>query len=70
MKVNIKKLAKAKGWTLYRLAKEMDLNEQTVYSWGAKSTQPGYANMERLCEVLGCTIGELFECEPVSLLEK
>lgn len=52
-----------KGWSLYRLAKELGLPQQTVYSWANGRTQPSYDNMDRLCETLGCMIGELFESE-------
>jgi transcriptional regulator with XRE-family HTH domain len=65
MKIKIKLLAKEKkGWSLYQLAKELGLAQQTVYSWANGRTQPNYQNMDLLCEVLECTIGELLECEP------
>lgn len=65
MKVRIKEMAKTKrSWSLYRLAKELSLPQQTVYSWASGRTQPSYDNMDRLCEVLGCGMGELFEAEP------
>ena len=60
----IKDLARIKkGWSLYRLAKELGLPQQTVYSWANGRTQPSYDNMDRLCESIGCSIGELFEAE-------
>jgi len=66
MKVKIKQVAlEKKKWSLYRLAKEMGLPQQTVYSWASGRTQPSYENMERLCDILDTTIGELFEAEPV-----
>ena len=66
MKIKLKELALAKNeWSLYRLAKEMGLPQQTVYSWASGRTQPSYENMDRLCEVLQCSVGELFEAEPV-----
>lgn len=52
-----------RAWSLYRLAKELGLPQQTVYSWANGRTQPSYDNMDRLCQVLGCSIGELFESE-------
>ena len=64
LKILIKETARnKKGWSLYRLAKELGLPQQTVYSWANGRTQPSYDNMDRLCKVLGCTIGELFESE-------
>lgn len=66
LKIKIKEVAREKrGWSLYRLAKELGLPQQTVYSWANGRTQPSYDNMDRLCEVINCTVGELFEAEPV-----
>lgn len=64
VKIRIKEVARVKkGWSLYRLAKELGLPQQTVYSWANGRTQPSYENMDRLCEVICCTVGELFENE-------
>lgn len=64
LKIRIKETSRVKkGWSLYRLAKELGLPQQTVYSWANGRTQPSYDNMDRLCEALGCSIGELFEAE-------
>lgn len=66
MKVKIKQVAQEKkGWSLYKLAKEMGLPQQTVYSWASGRTQPSYDNMDRLCDILDALVGELFEAEPV-----
>lgn len=66
MKVKIKLIAQEKkGWSLYKLAKEMGLPQQTVYSWASGRTQPSYDNMDRLCDTLDAGVGELFEAEPV-----
>lgn len=66
MKVKIKEIAKEKkDWSLYKLAKELGLPQQTVYSWASGRTQPNYDNMDRLCDILDCAIGELLEAEPV-----
>ncbi len=66
MKIKIKEAVKIKkGWSLYKLAKVLQLPQQTVYSWASGRTQPSYENMDRLCEALGCAISDLFEAEPV-----
>ncbi len=66
MKIKLKETVKIKkGWSLYKLAKVLNLPQQTVYSWASGRTQPSYENMDRLCETLGCSIGDLFESEPV-----
>ena len=64
MKIKIKEAAREKkGWSLYRLANEMELAQQTIYSWAGKRTQPNYDNMDRLCKIIGCTMNDLFEVE-------
>lgn len=66
MKVKIKEVAKTKKeWSLYKLAKELGLPQQTVYSWASGRTQPSYDNMDKLCDILDCGVGELFEADPV-----
>lgn len=66
MKIKIKEVVKMKkGWSLYKLAKVLNLPQQTVYSWASGRTQPSYENMDRLCDALECSIGDLFEAEPV-----
>ena len=66
MKIKIKEAVKQyKGWSLYKLAKVLNLPQQTVYSWASGRTQPSYENMDRLCEALSCSIGDLLEAEPV-----
>ena len=65
MKIKIKDVSQTKkGWSLYRLAKEMGLPQQTVYSWASGRTQPSYKNIDFLCHVLDCVVGELLEAEP------
>lgn len=66
MKIKIKEIVKMKkGWSLYKLAKVLNLPQQTVYSWASGRTQPSYENMDRLCDALECSVGDLFEAEPV-----
>ena len=57
MKIKIKETVKTKrGWSLYKLAKVLDLPQQTIYSWANGRTQPSYENMDRLCETIGCSV--------------
>ncbi|MFM7390501.1 MAG: helix-turn-helix domain-containing protein [Cuspidothrix sp.] len=66
MKIKLKDIAlQHKQWSLYRLAKELGLPQQTIYSWASGRTQPSYENMDRLCDILDCGVGDLFEAEPV-----
>jgi len=66
MKVKIKEVAlKNKSISLYKLAKLMDVSEQTVYAWAKGKAQPSYINLDKLCNVLECGIGDILEAEPV-----
>lgn len=66
MKVKIRETAKSrKNFSLYRLAQELGLPQQTVYSWAKGRTQPSYLNLDRLCNVLECKIEDLLEAEPI-----
>ena len=66
MKIKIKEVAKEKkGYSLYKLAQVMDLPQQTIYSWAKGRTQPSYLNLDKLCNVLECSVGDILEAEPV-----
>ncbi len=66
MKVKIKETAlKNKGYSLYKLAKILNVPQQTVYSWAKGRTQPSYVNLDKICEVLNCQISDILEPEPI-----
>ena len=66
MKVKIKEISKQKkNYSLYRLAQVMGIPQQTVYSWAKGRTQPSYLNLDKLCNIFDCKIGDLLEAEPV-----
>ncbi|MBQ2984770.1 MAG: helix-turn-helix transcriptional regulator [Candidatus Gastranaerophilales bacterium] len=65
MKIKLKETAFKKGMSLYKLAKVMDLPQQTIYSWAKGRTQPSYLNLDKLCNILECEIGDILEAEPV-----
>ena len=66
MKVKIKDVARLnKNWSLYKLAQEMGLPQQTIYSWASGRTQPSYENFDKLCAILECNIENLLEAQPV-----
>ena len=66
MKIKLKETAKLKkNYSLYKLAQELNLPQQTVYSWAKGRTQPSYSNLDRICGVLNCSIGDILEAEPV-----
>lgn len=51
---------KNKNWSLYRLAKELGIPQQTVYSWASERTMPKKDNLKKICEILGCTTLDLY----------
>jgi len=66
MKVKIKQAAKEKkNFSLYKLAQEMGIPQQTVYSWAKGRTQPSYINLDKICAVLNCQIADILEAEPI-----
>jgi len=66
MKIKIKETAKnKKGYSLYKLAKVLNIPEQTIYSWAKGRTQPNYYNLDRICDSLDCKIEDILEAEPV-----
>ena len=68
MKVRIKEVAmERKGFSLYRVAKELKLPQQTVYSWASGRTQPGYDNMDKLVSLFGCRLDDIFVPDRVNL---
>lgn len=66
MKIKLKEAAKnKKNYSLYRLAKELDIPEQTIYSWAKGRTQPSFLNLDKICSVLECKIEDILEAEPI-----
>ena len=60
MKAYIKEAARDfKNWSVYRLALEIDMPQQTVYAWVWGKTRPTYENLEKICKALGCTPNDL-----------
>jgi len=66
MKIKLKETAlNKKNYSLYKLAQELKLPQQTVYSWAKGRTQPSYYNLDRICDILECKIEDILEAEPV-----
>ena len=64
MKLHLKELAeKNRGWSLYKLAQELKISQQTVYSWTNSRTEPSFFYLDRICTILNCDIGDLLENE-------
>ena len=68
MKIKIRETAEAKkGWSLYRLAKEIGASQQSIYAWQSGKTKPHFEALDLICSVLGCGVGDLLEAEPVEV---
>jgi transcriptional regulator with XRE-family HTH domain len=61
MPLNIAKVAKKKGWTLKRVADELDQEYQTVLYWNQGRSYPRVPTLFKLCQILDCTLDDLME---------
>ena len=62
MRSNIERIAKDRGMSLYRLAKEAGITQTAIYKWrkaGIDRAQLGV--MARVAAALGCKVDDLFE---------
>lgn len=48
-----------KGWTLKRLADELEQEYQTVLYWNQGRSYPRVPTLLKLCAVLDCTLNDL-----------
>lgn len=55
----IKEKRLAKGWSTYRLGKEIGTTHVTILSWETTRTFPNALYLMDLADVFGCTIDEL-----------
>lgn len=61
MELNLEKAAKRfKDWSLYRLAIELDVPNQAIYSWNSGKIIPSLKTVEKICTKLNCTPNDLF----------
>ncbi len=64
----IKQLAKNRGWTEYRLAKESGLAPSTIANIYHRNTLPSIPTLEHLCATFGITLSQFFsETDVISL---
>lgn len=69
MKVKLKEVcSKNKGWSIYELGKLLldheGISIGTVYAWGNGSRTPRAKHLDLLCNVLDCTLSDIYEVEP------
>lgn len=63
-------LMKSRGWTSYRLAKEMHCSQSTIAHWLNGESKPSRMSMKRLNEVLGLREPENTEQQKTALPEE
>lgn len=63
-------LMAARGWTMYRLAKESGLTESTIANIYRRNAIPSIETLERICQGFGITLSQFFaDGEMVELSE-
>ncbi len=64
------KLMDARGWTMYRLAKESGLTESTIANIYRRNAIPSVDTLEKICHGFGITLSQFFaDAELVELTE-
>ncbi len=64
----LQSLLDARGWTMYRLAKESGLSEKTIANIYRRNTLPSLPTLEAICGAFGITMAQFFtETESVEL---
>ena len=59
----ITELRRAKGWSVYHLAKLSGISQSTIATWYRKSLCPPIDKLEVLCNTFGITLSEFFHIE-------
>jgi transcriptional regulator with XRE-family HTH domain len=49
------------------LAGRLNVANQTVSSWATGRSEPGIDTLIRMCEIFGCTVGQLVGTEPIDV---
>ena len=64
----LQKLMDARGWSMYRLAKESGLTESTISNIYRRNAIPSIVTLELICKAFGITLSQFFaEGEMVEL---
>lgn len=64
IKTKIKEIMKQQGYTIYSLSKATDLSQTSIANWFNKlNYEPSVSALEKICDVFGITMAELFASE-------
>lgn len=67
----VRELMDARGWTIYRVAKEAGIPWSTVRNMFKRNTEPSVATLESICNGMGITLAQFFDLEgPNSLTDR
>lgn len=53
-------LLRARGWTMYRLAKESGLTDSTIANIYKRNAMPSIDTLEKICKGFGITLSQFF----------
>lgn len=67
---NIRYLRTAAGLTQVKFAQEMGVTQSTVSQWESGRVLPDTAKLQKLAEVLGCSVSDLFENMETAQIKK
>ena len=56
----LQKLMDARGWSMYRLAKESGLTESTISNIYRRNAIPSIVTLESICKGFGITLSQFF----------
>lgn len=59
----IQELCDARGWSHYRLAKEMDTSPNNIGNLFRRTSIPSIPTIRRICEVMGITIAQFYSTD-------
>ena len=63
VKARVQQLMDARGWTIYRVAKEAGIPWSTVRNMFKRNTEPSIATLESICKGMNITLSEFFDPE-------
>ncbi len=54
-----------RGWSIYKLAQEADISQQTFHQWLEGKALPSYKALQNIAQAYGITIAELVADSPL-----